>query len=272
MSEPYVVPASSVPEWLAIDVGNSRIKFGLFTQPTLATLPECLTCLTVPLSSPVPWSELVSTLKRFAIRSVIVGSNQAGVDRLLTEWPSELGPAPVAFRDSSRFPIKIDVEQPERVGLDRLLTAIAANVIRPAEREVVIVDCGTATTVDRVDSRGAFSGGAILPGFELSARALHHYTEVLPLIPIEAIVEVDSDSGGHEALGRNTLDAMMSGIFWGQIGAVRELIQRVSGCSSSDLMLMLAGGGSRLLVPHFPNAIYSPDLALQGIVVMAADC
>ena len=257
-----------LPAWLAIDVGNSRVKFGIFTEPGDHRLPGVIACVTAPLRDVLPWDQTLEALGGQQVACAIAGSNQDGVRRCLREWPDMLV-RPTVFEDSTRFPVEIDVEFPRRVGLDRLLAAVAANVIRDESKEAIIVDCGTATTVDRVNSYGVFTGGAILPGFELSATALHHYTEVLPLIPIEAIVAVDPESGGHEPLGRNTEGAMMSGIFWGQVGAIRELVARIG---RADTQLLLAGGGSRLLVPHFPQAAYYPQLALQGLVMAASGC
>jgi type III pantothenate kinase len=150
-----------------------------------------------------------------------------------------------------------------RVGVDRLLNAVAANVIRPAARPAVIVDTGTATTVDLVNTDGAFEGGAILPGFELCARALHDYTALLPLLSIEELA-----GEPREPLGRNTRAALRSGLFWGQLGAVKELIERLTPVRTEPLVL-LTGGGAVLLASHFPEARWEPHLSLQGLVVMA---
>ena len=149
------------------------------------------------------------------------------------------------------------------MGIDRLLNAVAANHIRPDKTPAVIIDCGTATTVDYISAAGAFAGGAILPGFELSARALHQYTARLPLIDVATL--------GHSPpnpLGHNTAAAIQSGLFWGQLGAVRELITRLSDDTVSPLILLTGGGGS-LLQPYISEAIYEPHLSLQGLSLTA---
>lgn len=280
--------------WLAVDVGNSHIKVGLFemtaysrtTSEKIAPkpehlnmpgLPRCVNFRSVPLKRPVPWDELFDDQSTgSSSKGVIVGSNQRGVDQVVSDWPNWLQ-KPVVIRNSESFPITVGVDEPQRVGLDRLLNAVAAdNVRRPAE-EAIIVDCGTATTVDLVSSSGVFCGGAILPGFTLCARALNQYTEVLPLISMNELFDLPPSEDCHTALGTNTQAAIMSGVFWGQVGAVRELINRLpdhrksNGGNETPPKILLTGGGSRLLIPYFANATPCPYLPLQGLILAAAN-
>ena len=280
--------------WLAVDVGNSHIKVGLFemtaysrtTSEKIAPkpehlnmpgLPRCVNFRSVPLKRPVPWDELFDDQSTgSSSKGVIVGSNQRGVDQVVSDWPNWLQ-KPVVIRNSESFPITVGVDEPQRVGLDRLLNAVAAdNVRRPAE-EAIIVDCGTATTVDLVSSSGVFCGGAILPGFTLCARALNQYTEVLPLISMNELFDLPPSEDCHTALGTNTQAAIMSGVFWGQVGAVRELINRLpdhrksNGGNEAPPKILLTGGGSRLLIPYFANATPCPYLPLQGLILAAAN-
>jgi type III pantothenate kinase len=278
--------------WLAVDVGNSQIKVGIFAaspdqeaprsdQVSLPSLndhrlPVCPGSYSVPLDETVPWNEIFNGQSVPAgLRCVIVGSNQHGVDRIVNGWPNWLS-QPDVIRSSESFPISIQVDEPRRVGLDRLLNAVAANMIRDTQSPVIIVSCGTATTIDLVSAAGCFCGGAILPGFTLCARALHQYTEVLPFISMDELFDLPPSEDCHPALGSNTQAAIMSGVFWGQIGAVRELIARLSQSglagnkSTAAPKVLLTGGGSRLLVPYFPDAVHCPYLSLQGLVLAAA--
>jgi len=240
-------------------------------------LPRCVNFRSVPLKRPVPWDELFDDQSTgSSSKGVIVGSNQRGVDQVVSDWPNWLQ-KPVVIRNSESFPITVGVDEPQRVGLDRLLNAVAAdNVRRPAE-EAIIVDCGTATTVDLVSSSGVFCGGAILPGFTLCARALNQYTEVLPLISMNELFDLPPSEDCHTALGTNTQAAIMSGVFWGQVGAVRELINRLpdhrksNGGNEAPPKILLTGGGSRLLIPYFANATPCPYLPLQGLILAAAN-
>jgi type III pantothenate kinase len=139
-----------------------------------------------------------------------------------------------------------------------------------------VVDCGTATTVDLVDETGAFRGGAILPGFELAAKSLHHYTAKLPFVPMDELLREP-----HDPLGTNTRAALRSGLFWGQVGAVRELCGRLGSLLAERAELLLAalagyfpetlvvltGGGGELLHAELPGTRLEPHLSLQGLVL-----
>jgi type III pantothenate kinase len=289
----HSLSADSDTFWLAVDVGNSRIKIGLFDASrescldsraavsgslltAFAELPESVGFYSIPLDSSVDWDAIFGSHDRTRnLHSVIVGSNQHGVDRVVAEWPQWLA-KPVVMRNAESLTLDIQVDEPKRVGLDRLLNAVAANVVRDSGQAAIIVDCGTATTVDLVSSAGSFCGGAILPGFTLCARALNQYTEVLPLISMDELFDLLPSEDCHPVLGSNTQAAIMSGVFWGQIGAVRELIARLSAQQSStavensDHKVLLTGGGARLLVPYFADAIHCPYLPLQGLVSTAA--
>jgi type III pantothenate kinase len=171
------------------------------------------------------------------------------------------------------IPVSLDVDFPEKVGLDRLLSAVAANALRPSDRAAIVIDSGTATTINYISPTGTFCGGAILPGLEMSAKALHHYTALLPLLPVHEL-------GGDEPIapGRNTREAIRNGLLWGQVGAIRELVaqlcrQRGHSLSLSDPnhapWLVLTGGGGPVLSPHFPDVLRLASLGMHGLVLTA---
>lgn len=251
---------------LAIDVGNSRIKLGLFDVSSLRkcqALPTCLERAVVLTGESFSWDILRAWLSSSSkpLRAVIAGSNPTGVERLLSEWPKTLMPTPLHVTNNADFPLEIDVDEPRCVGIDRLLNGIAVNALRTVNRPVVVVDSGTATTVDVVTATGTFAGGAILPGLALSARVLHEYTALLPLVSVAELGEQVPPS-----LGRNTREAIRSGLFWGQLGAVKELIQRQAG---EDANVFVTGGGGALLASFLEHARYEPHLPLQGLVLVA---
>ena len=123
------------------------------------------------------------------------------------------------------LPIKAAVEYPNRVGIDRLAGAVAANRLRHSARLAIIVDVGSAITVDLVNSQGIFCGGAILPGIGMSARALHEFTDLLPHSPLEEL------TGPPPALGTATLPAIHSGLYWGAVGAMRTCFATLANAS-----------------------------------------
>jgi type III pantothenate kinase len=254
---------------LAADVGNSRTKFGLFTRGADAPgeLPVCVESWAISHQGSIPWDEIRRAAHSRGCDSfdgLVAGANPGGVRQVLATWPVNNYGSPQVIDDPAAFPLKVNLDAPSKAGIDRLLNAVAANVIRGPGQPCIIVDTGTATTVDAVSPEGAFEGGAILPGFELSARALHHYTALLPYISIEELVEQSKDP-----LGTNTREALRSGLFWGQIGAIRELIARLSERWKKSPLVLLTGGGAALASPQIREARWEPHLSLQGLVIAA---
>ncbi len=264
---------------LAIDVGNSRIKFVLlhteFPVKACRQLPLVEHAFSAPLEEPVPWTQIQNwssdqTLEH--CQSVVAGSNPRGIKKIVTDWSSNSFPRPIEVLNTEDFPLTIDVDEPRKVGIDRLLNAVAANTLRQTDQGAIIVDTGTATTVDVVSSEGHFAGGSILPGFELSAKSLHDYTALLPLIPVSDLRQQEP-----VVLGKDTTNAIRSGLFWGQLGAVRELIHQFQNhslfktCPEPPLVL-LTGGGSSLLAPHLDELVrFEPLLTLQGLAIVAQE-
>jgi type III pantothenate kinase len=253
---------------IAIDVGNSRIKFGLIERSDAAEPgpPRCSRSLAVRIEEPIPWEEILAWAlpgKNPIVTSLVAGANPEGVKKVFESWPAKQWPLPVRVDDPSRFPLDIQVAEPKKAGIDRLLNAVAANVVRPEGGPAIIVDTGTATTVDYLDSTGAFRGGAILPGFEMSARALNHYTALLPYVSVE---ELAADT--VDPLGGDTHAALASGLFWGQLGAIQALIGQFSRREKQPAFVMLTGGGASLLRPQLPEARFEPHLALQGLALV----
>jgi type III pantothenate kinase len=288
---------------LTVDVGNSRIKCGLFDHVVrdadAAELPRCLFSAAVPIDGHLPWDAIqhcVAGDHGRMVAGIIAGVNPAGVARVLENWPGNGWPSPLVIDEPQRLPLQVNLPAAGEVGIDRLLNAVAGNAVRPTSRPAIIVDTGTATTIDYLSAAGVFEGGAILPGFELSARALHQYTALLPLIDVETLGDVPP-----QPLGRGSHEALRSGLFWGQLGAVKELIDRMSQSVDSDLdqsnhhtsetkseirnrgtrtrgsseieppFLLLTGGGSILLKPHLPSANWEPQLGLQGLALIATE-
>ncbi len=258
---------------VTIDVGNSRIKLGLFEKNGRVKagqrLPEYLRSMAVEVDEAVPWNELARWTRQVegdVVAVILGGVNPRGRDKVLDGWPATGWPSPRVIDNPFMLPIELRVDSPRTVGVDRLLNAVAANVIRPAETPMIIVDSGTATTVDVISADGAFEGGAILPGFQLCAQALHQYTALLPRISND---EIAGDPPA--ALGKNTRDALRSGLFWGQLGAVRELIRHLRETLPRDATVVVTGGAGRLIAPQLPASLHQPFLALQGLVIVGND-
>ena len=273
---------------VAVDVGNSRIKLGLLDRAGGAgELPRCLRFEAIAHDADACRRMLAAFAGDAAgrpVAGIVAAVSPRGLELVLAGWQETAWDPPLVIDDPSRLPIEIFVDEPQRVGIDRVLNAVAVNAVRPPLRPAVIVDCGTAITVDAVTIEGRFAGGAILAGIDLAARALHQYTARLPQLEHEELA-----TGAATAIGRNTRAAIRSGLVWGQLGAVQGLIERISmelmarppeshppdseGSDSEITIavpsLFLTGGGAPLLAPHLPQAQFEPHLVLQGLAIVA---
>ena len=164
--------------FIAADVGNARIKLGLFKDDCAAGLIEPRK--TLPLVGKEPELDWIDAwlagaacddLPHLAYEWWIASVNRPAATRLI-DWLHEHRPADRAvLLASGDLPLVVRLERPDMVGIDRLVNAVAVNRLRDAGRPAVIVNVGTAITVDLVSGDGAFLGGAILPGIQMSARA-----------------------------------------------------------------------------------------------------
>jgi type III pantothenate kinase len=276
---------------MAVDIGNSRVKLGQFKRECSGEndasngvravddplLPEPVATFDLPIRHDtgefdskrlVAWcNEHLTNGTTWRIASVHRAA-AARLSTVLSEWAAQSKKdCPIRQLTYSDVPIEIRVEEPARVGIDRLLAALAADRLRQHDRAAIVVDLGTAITVDLVDLDGAFAGGAILPGIATSARALAEQTDALPQVSLEFLDKPPA------ALGKSTVPAIESGIYWGAIGAIRELVSQLSTPFQILPDLFVTGGASRqvadLLKTH--GAVrHVPNLVLSGIVLVKA--
>ncbi len=255
---------------VAIDVGNLRVKTALLSpaDPT-GSLPELSAVLALPTRGPEILPRLLDWLRQQGVeqcRAVMAGSHPGVCQTIQESWPAACGAPPRWFRTAPELPLGLDVDFPARLGVDRALNALAARAIVGPRDAAIVVDSGTATTIDLVNHEGRFQGGAILPGFELCAYALHHYTALLPLVQLD-----DIDQGPPAAIGKSTEPALRSGLLWGHVGAVERLVDEIVRESTGPApRLILTGGAAPRLQPHLdPRFQLVPYLALRGLGMLA---
>ncbi len=251
---------------LAVDIGNSRMKLGLFEtfDSPVDQLPRPVrTCELSTLDE--PFDELISWLQPHALGTMSwrLGTvNLLGSTRLIA-WLRErdaAGGLMMLARDD--LPLEVDLARPDMVGVDRLLAAVAVNHLRSSDTPAVIVDLGTAITVDLLSGAGVFRGGAIGPGIGMAARALHEFTDLLPKLDMTSLAAAPS------ALGTSTVDAMQAGLYWGAVGGVKELIAQLAGEIGQTPEVFVTGGAAQAIAPLIdPAAHYVPDLVLAGIAL-----
>ena len=163
----------------------------------------------------------------------------------------------------SDFPLGVKTDQPDRVGIDRLAAATAASHLISSKNGCIVIDCGTAASVDMVASEGQFLGGAILPGPALLARSLADGTSLLPEV----------SSLGHASPppmpGRSTNNAIAAGIGFGIRGAICRLVDEARRDLGPEADIFLTGGWRGVIRGEFSNAREFPDLVLFGIGIAA---
>jgi type III pantothenate kinase len=166
----------------------------------------------------------------------------------------------IAGQGAAAWPLQLDVDEPQNVGADRALNAIAAHA--KYEGELLIIDFGTATTFDVVSPTGAYTGGIIAPGINLSLDALVSAAAKLPRIAIEA-PETDS------VIGRTTQSQMLIGIYWGYVAMLEGLTERIKRELGRPVTVIATGGLATLFDNHTSvfHAI-EPDLTIQGLSLL----
>lgn len=256
---------------LAVDIGNSTVKAAIVdggtvhesgrldtSSATTEDLRDGLRVLSGAHDEPPSAIVAVSVVDRWTER---------------LEMAADALGLPLTVVSASHIPISTALARPDRTGPDRLLAAWAASRIYGTP--VIVVDLGTATTVDAVDGDGFFLGGAIAPGLELAADALADHTARLPRIELTL---------PDEAIGVDTAAAIASGVVIGHIGSVRELAQRMHqriSERSAPTKVIVTGGhsaadwaaaawctpaGDRL--PAIADAL-DPNLVLKGLGLLA---
>ncbi len=239
---------------LAVNVGNSRVAFGIFENGRLTQAERHqLGNDSAKLIEAVQiWGQMAVGPDCPSVLASVNPSISKLVKRVLAE---DVGMKVLTVGQDVPLPMKVDLPDPEKVGVDRILNAAAA--YERIKDAVAVVDAGTAITVDCVSPEGVFLGGAILPGLALSARILHQQTALLPEVKIDRPDWV---------YGRDTSQAILAGIYYGALGAIRELVERYAAELRAWPVTIVTGGDGELICAEcgFIQA-YVPDLTLIGI-------
>ncbi|HTK72183.1 MAG TPA: type III pantothenate kinase [Croceibacterium sp.] len=251
---------------LAVDMGNTNVVFALFEEGEIRARWRIATDPRRTGDEYAVWlSQLMAIegIERSAITAMIV-SNVVPRARhnleVLAEKYFRVTPL-FAGEGEATWGIAIDVDEPGSLGSDRAVNAIAAHAKHGGD--LIVVDFGTATTFDVVDFHGAYKGGIIAPGINLSLDALVSNTAKLPRIAIES---PHSDS----VIGRNTEDQMLIGVFWGYVAMMEGLIARMRAQIGRPAKVVATGGLAILFDEH--TEIFDhvdPDLTLEGLAILA---
>ncbi len=241
---------------LVADLGNSRLKWGLCGPDG-----EIVAVAALPIDDPDAWDrQWRAWVEAERSTSWAVSSVNPPIAESLNRFLMSQKETHVTwFRSAADVPLKHTLDHSERAGADRAFAAAEAGRCRPQGACGQVVSCGTAVTVEWIDADGVWKGGAITAGMGLMARSLNLGTAQLPAVGLDL-------DGPPSAIGNSTLPALRAGVFWGVVGAVRELIERQS--IGQDRPWRVWTGGDAGPISHLidgPQARVVPDLVLRGI-------
>ncbi|WP_029008467.1 type III pantothenate kinase [Azospirillum halopraeferens] len=248
---------------LAIDAGNTNVVFAIYDGDVQRGLWRIGTDPRRTADEYMVWLTHLMALRALApgdidgciIASVVPGAT-FNLKRLCKD---HFGCEPmIVGQPTVSLGAKAVVERPDEVGADRLVNAVAAAAAYPLP--LIVIDFGTATTFDVVDEDGNYRGGVIAPGINLSLEALHMAASKLPRVEIVQPAAV---------IGRNTVQCMQSGIFWGYVGLIEGLVERIR-AEYGRPMTVVGTGGLAVLFAKATHLIEHTDaeLTLRGLLLI----
>src|SRR5262245_4528789 len=251
---------------LAIDVGNTNIVLGVFDGAALVRSWRLQTLrerTSDELGLLIDGLFAHDRIERTKIHGVILGSvvpPLTGTMRAMAQ--RYFGVSALNVEPGVNTGMPILYENPAEVGADRIVNAVAAyeQFGRQGTRPIIVVDFGTATTLDAITAQGQYLGGAICPGVQISADALFQRAARLPRIEVRKPAHV---------VGRTTVGAMEAGLFFGYVGMVEGLTRRMSAELGGNAITIATGGLAEVITPEIPAIEHvEPDLTLHGLGIV----
>jgi len=252
---------------LAVDVGNTNVVFALIEGGEIRARWRIASDARRTGDEYAVWLLQLMAIEGIAredVSAVIIGSVVPRADHNLTVLSQKYFKIAPLFAGQGRaqWRFEIDVEQPSSLGADRALNCIAAHARHPGD--LIVVDFGTATKFEALDFNGAYKGGIIAPGINLSLDALVGKTAKLPRIAIRA-------PESRSVIGRNTEDQMLIGVYWGYVAMIEGLIVKMKAEIGRPTKVVATGGLATLFDEQ--TDVFDkidPDLTLHGLAILAA--
>ncbi len=251
---------------LAIDAGNTNIVFALIEHGKIIARWRIATEARRTADEYAVWLSQLLALEghdRSAITGVIIATVVPRALHNLRVLARKYfgGEALIAGEPPLEWGIEIDVKEPSSLGADRAVNTIAAHALHKGD--LIVIDFGTATTFDVVDYTGAYKGGIIAPGINLSLDALVTAAAKLPRIAIEA------PQGSCSVIGRDTVGQMHIGIYWGYVAMMEGLVARMKAEIGRPVRVIATGGLATLFEAHTQVFDHiEPDLTIQGLAML----
>lgn len=246
---------------LALSLGNSTLLGATILNGRLVRI------FRLPKASLVSSAKLekdFSSLAKSDFDGAVVASVVPALTKALcTQLKRQIGEQPLILTAASQERLHIAYRDPSKLGADRLAAALGAQARFP-EKPIVIVDCGTATTVTLVTPEGSLCGGAIIPGLGLWAEALASRTAQLPLVKA---------ARPRFPVGRSPQEAIRSGLYIGHLGAIEKLVRCLSANAFGNRkpIVIATGGASVVFAREKLFTLRAPNLILEGLRAFAAD-
>jgi type III pantothenate kinase len=240
---------------LVVNLGNSRLAAGTFVAGELSVVKR------ISNADPSQWAAALSELwQPIASKdaAVVAASVNPGLDSALEDAVMKAADRHIVWIGKDiELPIPVTTDEPELTGVDRILNIAAA--FEQMGNACVVVDAGTALTIDVCNDGGEFLGGAIAPGANMMLKALHDGTAKLPLVPF---------AKPQDSWGKETDQAILHGVFHGIRGMVKEIVENYATALGQWPDIIATGGDAQLLFGDWEliHAI-SPDLTLYGIAL-----
>ena len=241
---------------ICADIGNTNIDFGFFDDEDRFLFKERIPTSRIEEILSL-WKRLKGSKVVSSVELVLMASVRPKIDAALASFVKKVFRiAPKRAGRDFGIPIRARVEQPGKVGVDRLINAWEAH--RRTRGATVVASFGTAIVIDAVDAKGEFLGGSIGPGLRIQAAALHGECAQLPLI---------DPAPYADPIGRNTEHAMSVGLLQGTVGAARHIIRQLSDAVGGGARVLATGGDALRLAPFLPE-IHEvvPELTLVGML------
>lgn len=249
---------------LALDAGNTNISVGLFENKKLMTFFHTATeRLKTEDDYGILLLHLLKTKRQFLpeeITDIIISSVVPPLDMTLELMCEKYFGHKAFFITAKNCGVKVRVDYPQEVGADRLVNAAAAHELYKKGIPKIVVDFGTATTFDVVSKKGEYLGGAIAPGIGISCDALFSHAAKLPRVEFKK---------PKTSVGKNTIHSMQSGIFYGFLGQVEEIVRRLRKELKQKPFVVATGGLSKQIADetHFIHTC-NPNLTLEGLRIL----
>jgi type III pantothenate kinase len=236
-----------------VDVGNTSILAGFYRNNTLVKQWRKPT---------EKINEFIRQLPKKKIEGAVVSSVVPRISqKLLKSIKKRYSIIPCLVSHKTIRGIKIKLKHPEQVGADRLVNALSA--FRQYNRAVIIVDFGTATTICAVNKKGEYLGGVIIPGINLALNSLHEHTAKLPRVTFKPLKKM---------IGKNTREAMQSGIFNGYIALINGMLKAFKKEISEPVLVVATGGLAGAICRFTPQVdIINPNLTIEGLKIVWED-